>query len=511
MGNSLIKTRKLSLIISIALFVLSLGLSLVCTLLGYSKNYWVNILVVSLIGLTTAYLSYAITALHNVKETIASIRRINNYRFGENFVFYDFKLFTLALKRMRRHHHKRDEAHLIAFTAIPSKDTQINNAANKALNSKIALFLHNLLTDRKDINKNDFAYCYYSDSFIIFAYRDIRDTSSLIEAINKAIYDIVNENELKVYVQPHYGIRPVDESKDIVALLDDVLLTKDVAERNFEQVAIYKDSFRDSTNEKDIQELRDAIRKKELVVYYQPKYDLKKKAFIGSEALVRWDSPKYGLLSPAKFIQKAELGGLIHEIDLYVFRKVIADLEEQKARKMRLLPVSVNFSLYEFYSPSFLNDIEKYINDSTLDPRLIEIEITETTSQANTFMATSILNRLRAIGLKILMDDFGTGFSNISHLNTLPIDVVKIDKSFIDGITGDKKNKEVVKFLINLCKANQISVIAEGVDSNIKVEILESLGCDAIQGYYYSAPLPKDEYEKFLKDNPFEKKGEKKR
>ena len=230
------------------------------------------------------------------------------------------------------------------------------------------------------------------------------------------------------------------------------------------------------------------------------------KRFISSEALIRWDSKKYGLLDPGKFIEKAENGGLIHELDMFVFKKVCEDLNETKRKGRRVIPVSVNFSLYEFYSPNFIDDLIAIIDENKINPSLVEIEVTESTSQSNPFVSISIMKKLKERGLKILMDDFGVGFSNFKNLKKMPIDTIKIDKSFIDEIVIDSKSREIVKFLISLCKVNGLEVVAEGVDNKEQVEILKKFRCDTIQGFFYSKPLNKNEYEKFLLSNDFEKK-----
>lgn len=147
------------------------------------------------------------------------------------------------------------------------------------------------------------------------------------------------------------------------------------------------------------------------------------------------------------------------------------------------------------------------MNKYNIPPTLIEIEITEQTTNANNFIATSILKRIKDLGIRILMDDFGVGYSNIMNIRKTPIDVIKIDKSFIDEIVTDAKTRSIVKFLIELCKTNSLESIAEGVNDVKQVEILKKLKCDTIQGYYYSKPLCRNDFEKFLLSNNFEKKG----
>lgn len=147
------------------------------------------------------------------------------------------------------------------------------------------------------------------------------------------------------------------------------------------------------------------------------------------------------------------------------------------------------------------------MNKYNIPPTLIEIEITEQTTNANNFIATSILKRIKDLGIRILMDDFGVGYSNIMNIRKTPIDVIKIDKSFIDEIVTDARTRSIVKFLIELCKTNSLESIAEGVNDVKQVEILKKLKCDTIQGYYYSKPLCRNDFEKFLLSNNFEKKG----
>ena len=227
------------------------------------------------------------------------------------------------------------------------------------------------------------------------------------------------------------------------------------------------------------------------MVYYQPKFNLKQRRFISSEALIRWNSPERGLLSPMKFINKAEKSGLIHKLDMYVLETVCKDLAETKRKGLRLLPVSINFSIYEFYGPNFVDGLFEMIDHYNVDPHLIELEVTESTTGVNQFLSISILKRIRERGIRILMDDFGVGYSNFSNLRNLPFDVLKVDKSLVDDIVVDQIGMEV---------------IAEGVDNEKQVEILKECNLDTIQGYYYSRPIPKADYMKLLKSNPFEKK-----
>ena len=160
-----------------------------------------------------------------------------------------------------------------------------------------------------------------------------------------------------------------------------------------------------------------------------------------------------------------------------------------------------------FYNHGFIDDLVNIMEKYNVPPTLIEIEITEQTTNANNFIANSILKRIKELGIRILMDDFGIGYSNIMNIRKSPIDVIKIDKSFIDDIVIDAKTRSIVQFLIQLCKVNGMESIAEGVNDAKQVAILRKLQCDTIQGYYYSKPLNRNDFEKLLLQNDFEKKG----
>ena len=285
------------------------------------------------------------------------------------------------------------------------------------------------------------------------------------------------------------------------------MTAREYGSQNFDSVTFYSSELFGSNITTEFEAIVEALDKKEFIVFYQPKYSLGKKQFISSEALVRWQSPKNGLVSPIKFISEAENGGLIHRIDMFVLEQVCKDLNETKRKGRRLLPVSINFSIYEFYAPDFVDDIINTITKYKVNPSLIEMEITESVSGANSFVPISIIKKLKVFGLRILMDDFGVGYSNFNNIKNMPIDVLKIDKSFIDNIVDDEKSREIVKLLIDFARSLGLESIAEGVSVKEQVDILRKYHCDTIQGYFYSKPISKTEYEQFLANNPYEKKG----
>ena len=462
---------------------------------------------ISLLVLSAAMLATSLFLFLNQYVLLKTLQVENAYSLGQKSIFnnlYIFQKKVLTASNLRR----RQKKHIIAFTISNLVVSQNFNRNMEifSLNGHIVNYLNDLY---KSVNgkPSDFIFAYNRGTFLIYAFRQNEvSLKKIVETLSAEIYDFASKECPHIWVQPFFGVAVVDKDETIAQQIEDATIARDYSERNFESLTFYQPNFRRGVTSNDIEELEQALKNNEFVVYYQPKFNLDAKRFVSTEALIRWNSAKYGLLTPTKFLGKAETAGLIHEIDTFVLKKVCEDLNDLRRRGKRLLPVSVNFSLYEFYSANFLDTIVSILDEYKIPTSLIEIEITEATSQANSFLSISIIKKLKERGIRVLMDDFGVGFSNVGNLRKIPFDAIKIDKSFIDDIVEDVKSREIVRFLINLCKINEMEVIAEGVDKKEQLEILKKNKCDTIQGFFYSEPLSKIEYEKFLMDNPFEKK-----
>ena len=488
--------------------------ALIFLAIGQFSGLFIKVPLLSHIGISASLVFAVIFAISlawfvNQRSLSKTLQMENEYNFGARTAFNNLYAFQKRVEFLTDlHKRRRRSEHIIAFTFSSLVISQNVNRNNEiySINHHIANFLEEL-PGKINCKKRDFVFAFSRGAFLVCAFKQNEQSiQKMCELISEEIYSFAEENCRHIWVQPFFGVAIVEGVEEITHQIDNALLAREYSEKNFETVTYYRQNFRKSVAQSDIEELMEALEKKEFVVYYQPKFDLNNNRFISSEALIRWNSSKYGLLSPTKFINKAEDVGLIHDIDVYVLRQVCEDLNDMMRRGRRVLPVSVNFSLYEFYSENFLDAIMKILEEFKIPTHLIEIEITEATSQTNQFLSISIIKKLKDRGIRVLMDDFGIGFSNVGNLKKIPFDVVKIDKSFIDDIATDTKAREIVKFLIGLCKVNGMEVIAEGVDSKEQVDILRRARCDTIQGFYYSQALDKKEFEKFLLDNPFERK-----
>lgn len=235
--------------------------------------------------------------------------------------------------------------------------------------------------------------------------------------------------------------------------------------------------------------LRRAIELEELSIHFQPQIDLQSKRSNSFEALIRWHNRKFGFVSPGQFIPLAESSGLIIEIGDWVLEKVGEYMKEWREKGYRPVRIAVNISPKQFRQADFVSKIEQLIKRYGLDPALLELEITES-SMTNVEETTLALQKLKKIGVYVSVDDFGTGYSSLSYLKTYPIDIIKIDQSFIADIEKDKKNEAIIEAIISLSHSLGLEVIAEGVEREDQEKFLSSLQCKKVQGYLYDKPLP---------------------
>ena len=241
-----------------------------------------------------------------------------------------------------------------------------------------------------------------------------------------------------------------------------------------------------------------ALEQDEFVVYLQPKISISTEKIKGAEALIRWNYKNKEFLSPYRFIPFFEKDGTIEKIDDLVLNKICKTMERWKKEGKPLYPISVNLSRSRMYDERLVDKLTRIVDSYGVDHHLIDFELTESATYDNMNRMLSVLRELRDRGFKISMDDFGTGYSSLSLLTQMPIDTLKIDKSFVDKIADDADCKEdiiLLRHIITLAKELGFVCLAEGAESRIQIDRLRDLGCEVIQGYYYSKPIPLEEYE----------------
>lgn len=240
--------------------------------------------------------------------------------------------------------------------------------------------------------------------------------------------------------------------------------------------------------------LRKAIEKGELTLYYQPQIDSARGKIIGAEALLRWNDSTLGNVSPAQFIPLAEETGLILPLGNWVMKEALRQFAQWRKEGLMLETLAINIAAKQIYYSDLVMLMESLLKTYGVDPYCIELEITERIIVENPHYASQILDTLRSFGVRISIDDFGTGYSSLSYLKTLPIDKIKIDKSFVDGIATSHEDGEIIKAIIALAKGLEKEVIAEGVETQEQKAFLEEAHCFEMQGYLYAKPLPAEEF-----------------
>ena len=244
--------------------------------------------------------------------------------------------------------------------------------------------------------------------------------------------------------------------------------------------------------------LRHAIERNQFALQYQPRVDLASGAVIGVEALVRWRHPVQGLVPPARFIPLAEETGMIDDLDMWVLDEACARAAAWRAQGLPPLRVSVNLSARQFQQAGLAQRVQAALAKSGLPPHCLEIEITESTVMRDTGEATSVLRSLKALGVALSIDDFGTGYSSLSYLKRFPIDVLKIDRSFVSDVTNDPNDAAIACAIIALAHTLNLEAVAEGVETAEQVAFLRENGCDEIQGYYFSPPVWPEQIERMF-------------
>lgn len=248
-------------------------------------------------------------------------------------------------------------------------------------------------------------------------------------------------------------------------------------------------------------ELPDAIANGELLVYLQPKYDADTECLVGAEALIRWNYRHEKLMPPNLFIPYLEKDGAIEKIDQFVLESVCAKLSDWYRAGKNIYPISVNLSRTQLNNPDLVEILCGIVDKYEIPRYWIEFELTETVAYENKEYLLCVMHALREEGFRLSMDDFGTGYSSLSLLKDMPLDMLKIDKSFVDDLSNESENQKqnlLLKDIIAITKHMQVASLAEGVETREQKEMLRNWGCQFIQGYYYSKPVPIEEYELLL-------------
>lgn len=338
-----------------------------------------------------------------------------------------------------------------------------------------------------------------ADIFAICAKHSISKNKELVDNITLALKDY----PLNFKILPCFGLYIVDNPDiNVNHMLDCAnLASKTVKESFLKRYAYYDEGLRSSLINKYeiINDMNTALTEKQFVIYLQPKYNVALKKIEGSEALVRWIHPTKGLISPGNFIPIFEQNGFILKLDAYVLEETCKLIRKWiDSKYITPLPVSVNLSRMNLYNTNLCNDIIRIVEQYDIPTELIELEITESAYTNNASQLIDTMTCLQNYGFKILMDDFGSGYSSLNMLKDIPVDTLKIDLKFLSDSDKNHRGNNILKSVVIMANSLHLETIAEGVETKDQLDFLHNIGCNSIQGYYYSKPLPVPEYESLV-------------
>ena len=335
-----------------------------------------------------------------------------------------------------------------------------------------------------------FVYCIHQDNY--------QDPQTALQEI-LARYIKVNNIRVRMGVWQHVDRSVIDPE----SWFDRAKSAADRISGNYaNSVAIYNSGLHTKhlREERLIRDIYEAIEHKDLKVYYQPKYAIQgdKPHLRSAEALIRWIHPTLGFINPGDFIPLFESNGLIQMVDYYVWKEAAAQIRRWKDEYDFTVPVSVNVSRIDIYDPDLENKFCNILKENNLSPSEYMIEITESAYAENAQGLIEVLDSMRKKGFKIEMDDFGTGYSSLGMLTEIPIDILKIDMSFVRSMEKHEKNKRMVELIIDIAKFLKVPCVAEGVETESQLLTLKKMGCDVIQGYFFSKPVAPEDFVKFI-------------
>lgn len=361
--------------------------------------------------------------------------------------------------------------------------------------NKYLKFIANIL--KKETKENELCAHIVDEHFALFYQYEY--PIELVKRIKDINSQIINYNS-NLNIELSFGIYCVEDKRFSSTLMFNKadLARKSIIDRYDILYAFYDEDIKKTNIElSDIENyMESSLINKEFIVDYQPKYAIKRKKLIGFEALTRWNHPKRGILFPSKFVPVFEGNGFIKKLDFYVLEEVCKTIKRYK-EKGKDISISVNLSREDLKNLELVNDIQRVVNKYKIENKLIEFEFTESIVFDDVDLFISVVNDLKKLGFKTSIDDFGTGQSSLNSLKDLPIDILKIDKGFLER--NNENGKLIIKDIIELAKKLGMRVVVEGVETKEDVKMLKDLDCDYGQGYYYSKPLIKKEMDKLLK------------
>ena len=340
-----------------------------------------------------------------------------------------------------------------------------------------------------------------ADTFYLY----VPHGQNLQEMLDKASQGLAGEESAENRVRLRMGVyQKADRGIDLQLRFDRAKMAADAVRNSFTRtIGFYDYKFheRELYQEQLIEDFHTGIEEHQFQVYLQPKFDVRKETPVlsSAEALVRWIHPTLGMISPGVFIPLFENNGLIQQLDCYVWQEAAVKMREFADRYGWIMPISVNVSRIDMYDPELPQILSGILEKNSIPPESFLLEVTESAYTQESEQIVAMAGKLRDAGFRIEMDDFGTGYSSLGMISKLPLDALKLDMQFVRNAFGETRDTRLIEVIIDIARRLKVPVIAEGVETEDQMLTLKALGCDFVQGYYFSKPVPMDEFEIFLK------------
>lgn len=373
----------------------------------------------------------------------------------------------------------------------------INQTFGSEVGDKVLKSISLALADNTSGNIKHYARTHDDEFFVLHEYNSDEELLQIHDNF-KTLFDEYLGSDFNYgirFVFGHYCME-LESCKNAIDAMEKANIAHRRAKRKGMEICVYDESFIiQSIHQKEIEnKMKSALLNDEFKVYFQPKYNLLEESIIGAEALVRWKPVDEQMIYPNDFIPIFEKNGFITELDMYMFDSVCKTLRLWINKHLPLTRVSVNFSRNHLKNNLFVETLIAICDKHQVPHHLLEIELTESVIFNNVTILTDVLTKLHAAGFILSMDDFGTGYSSLGLLKNLPVDVIKIDRSFFTTANNEVRAKTVIASIIKMAHDLSVETVAEGVETKEHIDLLKELGCDVVQGYYYARPMPLDAF-----------------
>ncbi|MBV4478581.1 putative bifunctional diguanylate cyclase/phosphodiesterase [Pseudomonas khavaziana] len=404
---------------------------------------------------------------------------------------------TQAIALGRRH----DTQLAVMFLGL-DRFKRINNALGYPVGDELLLQVSQSLV--ATVRASDSVFRYGSDEFVILL-NDIQHPQQTQHIAQKVLQAVsvtrhVAGHDLSITASLGISIYPNDSAQAVALIKHAETAMHTSKERGPDDFSFYTEAMnRGAQHQQHLESaLRQALERNEFTLHYQSKLELKTGRIVGAEALARWFQPRAGWISPTDFIPVAEDSGLIVRLTQWVLRQACEQAQAWRAMGLPSLPISVNISAIDFRQRDFVDNLAAILQHTGLPPTLLELEITESVLMQNVDATVDRLHRIKAMGVRLALDDFGTGCSSLSYLRRFPIDVLKIDQSFVRGLSVNSQDAQLISAIIGMGKSLELNIIAEGVETLEQLKFLQARQCEEGQGFLFSKALPAEDFAQLL-------------